>query len=608
MEENEGLWGSSSLDLEKKEQKMMEDLAKIVESLSQNELAWAIENDVNTLLTNAENDLRKCSEYFAIPSDVTEEFINEIWKQWKEKLLSKEIDDTTLVAIFGEDVLKVRSNPMFKNIFHSEIKYFVILYYLKKLSPEHYTEYMEHAYNILVWFAEDPDMLNTHIKTTAQAFEAVYSFIKSNWDKALSYLKYCSASDWSYLRNSTQPMVEHTVTELVEMRRKNDEKERLIHERIAALDGKPSNNTWEQVEVEIPDYDSFADEKRDEYQLMYEWFGSSIQFFETFIDEPEWKNLFDYLKDYPQKLSNLWWKEIKEIDLNTEKWVNFCFHWILSMVRSRPDIDFPHLPDNPSLEDRESWSNQWWKIIKEYEKVLRDYISLDFTTNEVWERVEKPREQTFDKIFYIAQNWDSIVDRFKIWKDILSWLTTSEVSDFSYQSSNNEDVKKDNAYAKMDEFADELRDYIAKNPDKKILICINDHWNPDGSSENEMGKEEWLTLANMSENINIWSVRCYFWTAFEKDQITQNRSSVSWFSNHSPTLWPVTLLVDEANKKNLWYHEMEIYTRLNYISSVSPLTESLPYTNWNTWETEVWKIWIAQNNGIPENTDALDLA
>ena len=48
--------------------------------------------------------------------------------------------------------------------------------------------------------------------------------------------------------------------------------------------------------------------------------------------------------------------------------------------------------------------------------------------------------------------------------------------------------------------------------------------------------------------------------------------------------------------------------KINYISSVSPLTESLPYTNWNTWETEVWKIWIAQNNGIPENTDALDLA
>ena len=608
MEENEGLWGSSSLDLEKKTQKMREELAKMVESLSQNELAWAIENDVNTLISKAENDLRKYSEYFAIPSDVTEEFINEIWKQWKEKLLSKEIDDTTLVAIFGEDVLKVRSNPMFKDIFHSEIKYFVILYNLKKLSPEHYTEYMEHAYNILVWFADDPDMLNTHIKTTAQAFEALYSFIKSNWDKALSYLKYCSASEWSYLRNSTQPMVEHTVNELVEMRRKNDEKERFMHERIAALDGKPSNNTWEQVEVEIPEYDSFADEKRDEYKLMYEWFGSSIQFFETFIDEPEWKNLFDYLKDHPQKLSNLWWKEIKEIDLNTEKWVNFCFHWILSMVRSRSDINFPHLPDNPSQEDRESWSNQWWKIIKEYEKVLRDYISLDFTTNEAWERVEKPREQTFDKIFYIAQNWDSIVERFKIWKDVLSWLTTSEVSDFSYQTSNNEDVKKDNAYAKMDEFADELRDYMAKNTDKKILICINDHWNPDWSSENEMGKEEWLTLANMSENINIWSVRCYFWTAFEKDQITQNRSSVSWFSNHSPTLWPVTLLVEEANKKNLWYHEMEIYTRLNYITSVSPLTESLPYTDWNTWKTEIWKIGIAQNNWTSENTDALDLA
>jgi len=610
MEENEGLWESSSLDLEKKEQKMREDLAKMVESLSQNELAWAIENDVNTLITNAENNLRKYSEFLAIPSEVADEFLSEIEKQWKEKLLSQRIDDETLVNIFWSEVLNVRNDPAFWEFLQWDIKFFVILYYLKKLSPERYSEYMQPIYQILLWFWEAPDMVNKNIKTTSQALEIIYSFIKNNWDEALSYLSYCSPSEWTYLKTSTVPMVDNAVNEMVEMKRSRIQND-LMNEKIAWWTPEARSDGWDAEQVEVDPWQilsQFAEDTRRTYQWIYEWIWSAIQFFETFIDEPEWKNLFDYLKDHPQKLSNLWWKEIKEIDLNTEKWVNFCFHWIISMVRSRPDIDFPHLPENPTQEDRESWSNQWWKIIKEYENVLRNYISLDFTTNENWEKVEKPREQTFDKIFYIAQNWDFTIDQYKISKDVLWWLTTNEVSDFSYQYSDNDEVRKSNAYAVIDEFADELRDYMAKNPDKKILICINDHWNPDGSSENEMKKEEWLALANMSENINIWSIRCFFWTAYEKDQITQNQSSVSWFSNNSPTLWPVTLVIDEANKKNLWYHEMEIYTRLNYISSVSPLTESLPYTNWNTWEAEVWKIWIAQNNGIPGNTDALDLA
>ncbi|MBR4566891.1 hypothetical protein IKO18_00250 [bacterium] len=54
-------------------------------------------------------------------------------------------------------------------------------------------------------------------------------------------------------------------------------------------------------------------------------------------------------------------------------------------------------------------------------------------------------------------------------------MTTSEVSDFSYQHSENEDEEKANAYAEMDEFGDELKNYLEKNPGKKILICINDH-------------------------------------------------------------------------------------------------------------------------------------
>ena len=41
---------------------------------------------------------------------------------------------------------------------------------------------------------------------------------------------------------------------------------------------------------------------------------------------------------------------------------------------------------------------------------------------------------------------------------------------------------------------------------------------------------------------------------------------------------------------------MEIYTRLNYPISVTPLTESMEYINWNTWKSEIWKIGLAQNN------------
>jgi hypothetical protein len=91
-------------------------------------------------------------------------------------------------------------------------------------------------------------------------------------------------------------------------------------------------------------------------------------------------------------------------------------------------------------------------------------------------------------------------------------------------------------------------------------------------------------------------VRCYFGTAFDNDNIYNQKSSVSWFSNLSTGNMTVNEAINNSLNKDLWFHEMEIYTRLNYPVSVSPLTESMEYTNWNTWETETWKIWLAQNN------------
>ena len=112
-----------------------------------------------------------------------------------------------------------------------------------------------------------------------------------------------------------------------------------------------------------------------------------------------------------------------------------------------------------------------------------------------------------------------------------------------------------------------------------------------------------MRLANLSPNIKIRSIRCYFWKAFENENIYDNISSLSWFSNTTPV--PVGIAIMEAlNKsldKNLWFNEMEIYMRLNYQMAASPLTESMEYINQITWETEIWKVGLAQNDNQNDN-------
>ena len=142
----------------------------------------------------------------------------------------------------------------------------------------------------------------------------------------------------------------------------------------------------------------------------------------------------------------------------------------------------------------------------------------------------------------------------------------------------------------------DIKGYVEQHPNEKILVCVVEHWEQNWSSKNWWSKENWLELANLSPNLKIWSIRCFFWAAFENEEIYNNKSSVSWFSNHIPTLWNISDYINEACGLWLWFHEMEIYTRLNYPVSVAPLTESMEYTNRNTWETEIWKIWLAQND------------
>jgi len=48
------------------------------------------------------------------------------------------------------------------------------------------------------------------------------------------------------------------------------------------------------------------------------------------------------------------------------------------MVKSRHDIQFPHISENPTESEKTRRENDWQKIIKEYEQILRNYIAKDF--------------------------------------------------------------------------------------------------------------------------------------------------------------------------------------------------------------------------------------
>ena len=394
-----------------------------------------------------------------------------------------------------------------------------------------------------------------------------------------------------------------------------------------------------------------------------QWLDMFTIFFENFINEPEYTNLLQYLEWNPQKLSNLGWKVVKEIDLDIDSWINFAFRGIIEMVKSRPDIDFPHLNENASESEKDKRSQEWERIIKEYESMLRNYISKDFLE---WDKdsEKKDNEKPFDKVFYATQYWDIVLDSIPTPKNWTKNFTWNEVSDYSsgwkpvdkwpdtlsIPSTENpikwtgiekeyEELDSDkkmlfnsgiqeiekwwyiykmeswnivrqrisedldtspmevfvNNELKWREMIADIKKYVKEHPQEKILVCVEHHWGQDWSSGNGWSKQDWMELANLSPNVKIWSIRCYFWNAFTNEEIYDQQSPLSWFSNSSITMKYVSNAVNEGLKKWLWFNELEIYTRLNYQESVTPLTENMEYTNWETWETETWKIWIAQN-------------
>ncbi len=521
------------------------------------------------------------SELWAIKDEVSRDILN---YQEKQHLGSLEIEvlaknlwvpnnvineySKILKDFYGAN--KIPNKPMDSNLKKQlwfnvrELKHseWAVLYYIKKLCPQ---KFRNIAPLILSMISINTNLWDTSNRsvTKYEKLKLVVKFIERYWDSAYEYLKFCSPFDWSCMVE----WLSHI------QKRKWWESVYEMEERLGR------NHTKAEIEEDI---------KITRNTL---WsFSMLVQFVENFVDDSsESMNLYSFLKEEPQVLSNLWWKEVKSINLSVNSWINFAFRGVIEMVKSRPDIDFPRLSKNASDSEKKARKQQWKKIIKEYETMLRNYIAKD--------KLEggNQRKKTFDKIFFTMSHWYVGVDKnddFMPSKDWIQQFSWNQVSDYSLSWSAD---TKQNTKQKNAKMISDIEDYVKKHPNEKILICVNHHGSPDWSSGNGWTKEDWIRLANISPNIKIRSIRCHFWTAFGDESIYTNMSSLSWFSNISVTNGFVSQTMEEASNKWLWFHEMEIFTRLHYPISVTPLSERMEYKNWKTWKTEISNIWLAQN-------------
>ena len=486
------------------------------------------------------NIMLKASELW-ISQEITNEYIKLIKENFPDWIDNKKM-------IWEKIGMEVFWNPYFWEL---QIKDSFIIFSLMKEYPEDYNNLINSLFEIIWWaFSErtwgiDPN-INTDHKDLESYITDYYRLIKKYWTKNIfDYIKYCKPNASSYTR------------------------------KWSIIMGK----------------------------TIYEWgtdfresMSAIIQFFEIFWDEPEAWNLFNYLKNNPQKLENLWWKELKTIDLNTENSINFCFRWILEMIKSRPDINPPHLKEQPTEEEKKQWKNDWNHIIREYENMLRDYIAKDFENNS--------ENKTFSKIFFTSPINDWVLEEYNVSKDKIQNFSENQVIDYSYKVDKKdceniilekweaeEEIKE-----KQKKMIKDIEEYVLSHPNEKILVCVEQHWNPDWSSWNGWSKEDWIKLANISPNIKIWSIRCLFWTAYENKDIYNNKSAVSWFSNKSITAAEVSRVINYALEKGVWFNEMELMTRMYYNYSVTPLTENMTYQNWETGEKEIRNIWLASTD------------
>ena len=486
------------------------------------------------------NIMLKASEFW-----ISQEIINEYIKLIKENFPDW-IDNKKM--IWEKIGMEVFWNPY---IWEVQIKDSFLIFSLMKEYPEDYNNLINSLFEIIWWaFSERTWGINPNINTDHKDLESYitdyYRLIKKYWTKNIfDYIKYCKPNASSYTR------------------------------KWSIIMGKTINEWGTDFRERM---------------------SATTQFFEIFWDEPEAWNLFNYLKNNPQKLENLWWKELKTIDLNTENSINFCFRWILEMVKSRPDINPPHLKEQPTEEEKKQWENDWNHIIREYENMLRDYIAKDFENNS--------ENKTFSKIFFTTPINDWVLEDYNVSKDKIQIFSENQVIDYSFKvdkkDSENIILEKWEAEEEIKEkqkkMIKDIEEYVLSHPNEKILVCIEQHWNPDWSSWNGWSKEDWIKLANISPNIKIWSIRCLFWTAYENKDIYNNKSAVSWFSNKSITAAEVSRVINYALEKGVWFNEMELMTRMYYNYSVTPLTENMTYQNWETWEQEVRNIWLASTD------------
>ncbi len=509
---------------------------------------WKISEELWNLKENLEkqSEIETIAKNYWIPSDIANEYIGILKDFYASNKIQLENEmDKKLLRRLGVEEWELSNWDC------------IIFYFIKKCCP---TKYKNVAKLFIKMFANEwiwitPGRLNIkygnadpNLKTQSQysPIKDVMRYIEIYGDDVCNILKFCSPFDNSYLKTSILKFT---------------------------FEDKDWHNWW---------WDQQWSESESRAML--------TQFFENFIYEPESLNLLNFLKEDPQTLNNLWWKEIKSINLSLDSGINFAFRGIIEMVKSRSDINFPHLNDNATESEKNLWKLEWGKIIKEYENMLRNYIAKDF---QEWKGEFENRE-LFDRIFFTMPNWDEVVDdSMPLPKNRVQQFSWNDILNYSFDAKKDQEKTKNEVSTRM---LGNIENYVKEHPNEKILICVVQHGNPDGSSWNWWTKEDWLRLANLSENVKIWSIRCYFWTAFDNKDIYNHKASVSGFSNLSTASASVSEAVNWALNKWLWFHEMEIYTRLNYPISVAPLTESMEYINWNTWESEIWKIGLAQNN------------
>ena len=522
------------------EEKSADNLLKELENIEASDLQNTLDKEIWKKIMQDIDSAWKC---LYIPKDIINEFKEKVREFSLKELVenNNQASDAFIKTLFWDGWLEVK-NQMYSQEFAS----YLFPYYIKSLWLSNYVSIIKNLDPFFTWidyWAYQDMLFDISIKDW---MDKIYWFIKKYGEKSESYLKYLSNREWNYIQKWALLL-----------------------------------KAWEKTEG-------------------LESMASIVNFLEVFDEEPESINLFEFLESNPQKLSNLWGKVIKEIDLNIDNWINFCFRWIITMVKSRNDLQFPHLSGNPTPQERELRKSAWTKIIHEYENILRKYIEKDFSFNNQWEKKEKPREQTFDKIFYARGIWDFTLDNFHINKEVLEAFSSNSIADYSYIT---EITDENTSNKKQEQILKDVEKYVKSHPNEQVLVCIDEHWGKDGSSLNWWSKEDRLKLANLSPNLKIWSFRCYFWTAFENETITKNLSSVSWYSNKTPTQWQVANIINESSKYWLWYHEMEIYIRLHYLQSISPLTETLPYTNLETHQAETRKIELADNRKIWDSVE-----